>query len=324
MASNDEVPSPQFFDTIEGAGSPPVVGDPAPPDASNNNSPEESPLASRALFPVGAVPDNANAAADDNNNNHTPAGNNNNDGYLQRLLNREENLNMADVVEEENETGDGDSTGSADDVNPIDDAMSEAQADRLQVLIKLEDDGEESAIMDAESKCLFVLTGLEPEIAVPKPPDDWVPDVPKTDRNEPLFAAVDNPGFWSQFTFRPKFAKKSAKEAGAYAHHTLPTGCRPVPPNDGGERTLNGWAFHYNSWTADESSESVARSGATKTNMFPDCRKGKLDYALLKRMGLTKKRILGNDCLFFISSCFPYAIQRSRALEMTPGFHFIL
>ena len=323
MASNDYVPSPQFFDTIEGAGSPPVAAN-LVATRPNNSSP-------RGLFHAAAAPENADADNDGNDNNNndndTPAGSviNNNDpgtpGYIQRLLNRAECLNMDDVQEEEKETGDGDSTGSADDVNPIDDAMSEAQTDRLQVLIKLEDDGEESAIMDSENKCLFVLTGLEPEISVPEPPDDWVPDAPKTDRNEPLFAVVDNPGLWSQFTFRPKFAKKTSKEAGAYAHHTLPTGCRPVPPNEGGERTQNGWAFHYNAWNA-EPTEFVARSGVTKTNMFPDSRKGKLDYDLLKRMGLSKKRILGNDCLFFYQLLFPLCDPKKSGIGDDPRLPF--
>ena len=126
MASNIEVPSPQFFDTIEGAGSPPVAAN-LVATRPNNSSP-------RGLFHAAAAPENADADNDDddnnnNNNNDTPAGSviNNHDpgtpGYIQRLLNRAECLNMDDVQEEENETGDGDSTCSADDVNTIDDAM---------------------------------------------------------------------------------------------------------------------------------------------------------------------------------------------------------
>ena len=41
------------------------------------------------------------------------------------------------------------------------------------------------------------------------------------------------------------------------------------------------------------------QDGADKSNLFPDSQKGRLDYELLKKMGLTKERITKRDALFF-------------------------
>ena len=42
---------------------------------------------------------------------------------------------------------------------------------------------------------------------------------------------INNPGNWSEYTFRPEFAKKD--KGGNYTCHTLPTGAVPVPIKDG-------------------------------------------------------------------------------------------
>ncbi len=70
---------------------------------------------------------------------------------------------------------------------------------------------------------LFVaLPGWSP----PSPPDDWNPTI-HVDRREPLFEDVDNPGKWSNLTFRPTFAPKGGK----YIDHSMPAGAVPVPIN---------------------------------------------------------------------------------------------
>jgi hypothetical protein len=58
-----------------------------------------------------------------------------------------------------------------------------------------------------------------------------------------MFSDVDNPWNWKEFTFAAKIKK------GRYKHHCLPTGAFPVPPNDDGERAINGWKFHYQGWS---------------------------------------------------------------------------
>jgi hypothetical protein len=39
-----------------------------------------------------------------------------------------------------------------------------------------------------------------------------------------------------------------------YKHHCLPTGGVPVPPNNDGEREINGWQFNYQGWSEDGNS----------------------------------------------------------------------
>ena len=58
----------------------------------------------------------------------------------------------------------------------------------------------------------------------------------------------------------------------------------------------NGWEFFYDGW---KDENPLQRSKACATNRFPKERKGRLDYDLLKKLQLTKKRIIECDALFF-------------------------
>ena len=136
-------------------------------------------------------------------------------------------------------------------------------------------------------------------------PDDWTPKAPNKAAGEPELAAIDKPGEWDMYTYRPRFCSKAKKDfkKGQYTHHALPTGARPVPADDTGSRQKAGWEFHYQKWTNEDGPKF--RSGATRTNPFPDSRKGHLDYDLLKKMGLTNDRLLKHDSLFLAAS-FPH------------------
>ena len=70
----------------------------------------------------------------------------------------------------------------------------------------------------------------------------------------------------------------------------------PVPKNKGGTREVDGWQFHYQGW---KGSKNIWRDGANSANPYPENRKGRLDYDLLKKMGLTKERIMEGNALFF-------------------------
>ncbi len=48
------------------------------------------------------------------------------------------------------------------------------------------------------------LYGAPPGWSPPFAPNDWSPTV-NTNKGEPLFEDVDNPGGWSSYTFRPMF-----------------------------------------------------------------------------------------------------------------------
>ncbi len=51
---------------------------------------------------------------------------------------------------------------------------------------------------------------------------------------------MDNPGKWSNFTFRPMFEPKGGK----YNCHSMPAGAIPVPMNaKTGKRELGGYEF---------------------------------------------------------------------------------
>lgn len=181
------------------------------------------------------------------------------------------------------------------------------------VIVKLEDDNE--VANDGEKNCLLTVEPLPDDMRIIKPPDDWVPKPPNKKKGEPHFEDVDNPGGWHQYTFTPRFHKESGK----YIHHRLPTGATPVPAGRDSKRVVNGWEFHYNEWKLED---APYRNGATKTNPFPTKRKGRLDYQLLKRLGLTKSRILKNDCLFFLQLVLPFCNTDKSGIEDDPRISF--
>jgi hypothetical protein len=61
-----------------------------------------------------------------------------------------------------------------------------------------------------------------------------------------------------------------------------------------------------------------SQSGATDTTPFPENRKGRLDYKLLKRIKLTKKRIVDGDALFFFQLLLPIGDSKKSGLENDP------
>ena len=137
-----------------------------------------------------------------------------------------------------------------------------------------------------EDETLLGKGGLHDNITLPGPPTDWKPPSIKVEKGETHFESVDNPGNWYEYTFRPKFEKKSS--GGHYQGHTLPTGATPLPDSGpGGKRVDVGWEFHYDGWDGGSGYPSLGHGDASSENMMPDSRKGKLDACLLATMGLT-------------------------------------
>ena len=131
------------------------------------------------------------------------------------------------------------------------------------------------------------LFGAPPGWSPPGPPDDWNPTI-HVDRGEPLFEDVDNPGKWSNFTFRPTFAPKGGK----YINHSMPAGAVPVPINAKmGKREVGGYEFFYQGWKNNNPTRENCRFGASRENLFPADRDVTLDVTFLKKMGLSKKRM---------------------------------
>ena len=78
--------------------------------------------------------------------------------------------------------------------------------------------------------------------SVPSAPGGWTPATRKEEKGDPKFEDVDNPGQWSEFTFRPKFEGKCG--SGAYGHHATPSGAKVVPLDlMTGKRTVNEFYF---------------------------------------------------------------------------------
>jgi hypothetical protein len=107
------------------------------------------------------------------------------------------------------------------------------------------------------------LQGAPPGWKPPVPPPTFNPNKePKAAKGEPMFTMVDNPGNWDKYTFQPQFEKKTGK----YTCHSLPTGARPCPSNAQGNRTRDGWEFHYNNgWYGPD--DLPHRSGATRVSL---------------------------------------------------------
>jgi hypothetical protein len=203
-------------------------------------------------------------------------------------------LLMADIEEDENEEGDGgDSDEEGEDCALFDDAACEAL---------LENDfpsDESNAVLDTPKKneVLMLKDGMHSQLKVPGAPLSWKPKACATAKGEPEFGDVDNPGKWSEFTFRAEFDTK-----GKYKRHSIPTGAMPVPLKDG-KRKIGEWEFFYDKWKS--TSDTPGRTHATDENPFPDERKGCLDAVQLEKLGLTKKRMKACDALFFWQLLLP-------------------
>ena len=180
-------------------------------------------------------------------------------------------LCATDVDEEEAEEGDGgDSDIEGDDFDLHDTSMMEALQERTEDF--LEGDNDSALVQDTNVNSILLHQGIlrvPANVTIPGTPSDWVAPAAKSAQGEPDFHLVDNPGNWSDFTFRPQFKTPS----GPYICHALPTGATPVPETNG-KRVVGDWEFHYSGWTPPPDGSTPNRSGATSTNLFPDSRKG--------------------------------------------------
>jgi hypothetical protein len=250
-----------------------------------------------------------------------PARNTNNESaappqYLTRTSSEVQvSLNMNDVLEEEAEHGDSDSIADAIELAELEEALDESIRDRLLILIKNEG-SEEEEVSDCNRNHIILKKGLDKEVSMPSVPDDWMPPVAKAEKGEPLFESVDSPGEWPQFTYRPKFLKNKNQEL-CSPFSSYWGGARPVPVDPQGKRVVDEWELHYQKWNQ-HSASAGSQSGATSTNTFPNSRKGRLDYELLKQMKLTKKRIVEGDALFFLQLLLPIGDPKKSGIENDP------
>ena len=81
-------------------------------------------------------------------------------------------LDMEAVKNEEEEVGDGDSVEDADESNVLMEGVMSVAKERLQVLVKLEDDTDDVALDNEANQVRFDLENLDPTTKVPMPPPD--------------------------------------------------------------------------------------------------------------------------------------------------------
>ena len=220
-----------------------------------------------------------------------------------------QDVNLFHVKEEKEEEGDGgDSCASAAEFEDLGDATEEALQDRLLLLAKNEVD----EMSDRKENSVMLQKGFSKEIKITTAPPDFKPKARNESKGEPSFSDIDNPGNWSEYTFRPDFAKKD--KGGNYIGHSLPTGAVPVPVKDG-KREAAGWEFHYKGWKGDS---TAFRSGASPENLFPKSRQGCLDAELLKKMGLTQARMANEDAQFFLQLLLPMCDPTKSGIDGDP------
>jgi len=168
-----------------------------------------------------------------------------------------------------------------------------------------------------EARLLVTIPGAPNGWVLPCHPEDWKPNPKKLNKNEPdvPFDAIDNPGSWSECVFRPKFAGKGGH--GNYVCHQLPTGATPVPETNG-RRKVGDFDFFHTGWQKEVPN---LRSGATRDNMWPNCRKGSLDGNVLGKLGMEPERMVEPDgqpdSLFFFQLILPmHNVDNAKVLAV--------
>jgi hypothetical protein len=86
----------------------------------------------------------------------------------------------------------------------------------------------------------------------------------------------------------------------------MPAGAVPVPINaETGKREEGGYKFFYQGLKQDNPTRRNCRFGATREDLFPTDRDVKMDVTFLKKMGLSKQRMLEYGALFFYQMILP-------------------
>jgi hypothetical protein len=193
-----------------------------------------------------------------------------------------------------NEIGDGDTSDADSDgykcVVSFKDGMKEVELEHLcfdanEIERGVDDDNDEFVCEVTDDSVQSRLYGAPPGWSPPYTSTDWTPMV-NTNKGEPLFEDVDNPGEWSSHTFRPMFEPRGGK----YICRAMPAGAVPVPINAvAGKREEGGYELFYQECKEENPTRENCRFGATREDLFSPDRGVKLDVTFLKKMGLTNK-----------------------------------
>jgi hypothetical protein len=138
----------------------------------------------------------------------------------------------------------------------------------------------------------------------PLAPENWKPYPRRPESGEPSYESTDNPGNWSEYTYRAKFAGQNL--TGKYVHHVTPVGAVTLPVDPvTGKRTKHGFELHYNHWKLPVQNDKYSRAGSTRADFFPEYRSSKLDAGYFTKMGLTPTRMRERDALWFSQLILP-------------------
>ncbi len=101
--------------------------------------------------------------------------------------------------------------------------------------------------------------------------------------------------------------------------HTMPAGATAVPVNKvTGKRQTGGFEFFYNGWKQENPTRDNCRFGTSRDLMFPPDRQVQLDVNYLKEIGLTRKRMLECDALFFHQLLLPIVDPAMSGINEDP------
>jgi hypothetical protein len=159
--------------------------------------------------------------------------------------------------------------------------MKEVEVERLcfdanEIESGVEVDDNDAFVCDHTSNSS--LYRAPPGWSAPSAPDDWNPNI-NINCGEPRFEDGDNPGGWSNYTFRPMFEPRGGK----YICHAMLADAVPVPINALTEkREAGGYEFFYKGWKEGNPTRENCRFGATREDVFPADRDITLDVTFLK------------------------------------------
>ncbi len=180
----------------------------------------------------------------------------------------------------------------------------------------LDDEGEpsssEGVSVAAGASSSSGLLGAPVRWKPPVPPPTWTSyTVDDKKHDAPDEEHIDNPGKWNLFSFRPKYDNSKKK----YLGHFTPAGAKVLSANAAGQRTIDGWQFHYNGWFHNDFDKGTyVRGEATQDNIKPSSRRGSLDVNVLKKHGLTAQRV-AHDPLWFFQMIFPLCQTTNSKIE---------
>ncbi len=186
----------------------------------------------------------------------------------------DELIRMLDDIDA-NEAGDGGTSDAEGDgykcVHSFKNGMKEVEleclcfdANEIERGVEIDDnDAFMCEVMDESVQSR--LYGVPPGWSAPCASDDWNLTV-NSNKGDPLFQDVDNPGGWSSYSFGPMFEPRGGK----YICHAMPAGAVPVPNNVvTGKREEGGYEFFYQGWKQENPTRENCRFGATREDLFP-------------------------------------------------------